>query len=1091
MERMWRKVNQGLSGRGACGKQTHHQSTETVSSAGFGEAQNVVAVAGRAPLSTEAAREPLPASSDKRKRRRRKSRPRRGGRSSERNAPPTAPPLPPPPPGADASLKQRAVAKLKMFNFHLNWDLHMTQCKPCGPRSAGNILTRRLCRNRRRDDNELYRSNSFKFERFDRKESQEVGGSETLPKQISICDDYSLPVDFVKKRPSSFDPCLVDLVPNNWTTPSPLSEHVTFVDPANPTATVTPQPPPQPHVKVVEGYSDPKDSKRQLRTGKREHSSKRPTSLGSFKPYNRFDSDSDSAGPKTSADDEEEIQEEQQDRVPDLNSPDSISEDLVRPLQSQKSPKRLTGPPEISKRNPSPYYYSDLLKNRDVGQEEGAAHKGRQQQRPLRSKTVDSRSSGLCGGERSATQPHKYYKKSSSLDVPCSEREDIEPQRRRYSITEDGVRIIRCESPSTTTSDDSDCTECQKRREWHAQALALVRETCNVVAIADGSMPPHRLLGPAMCACTAAPSVVDDTDELFRPRSIFYVHQAGEQECADCSLAAPEEKVAAAEKATESGGSGKTRKIYETAFDSKITRSDDDLDDDFDRLTNHSVLASTPHTVDTPKSLPKEGKERASRKSSRSSRGGKTQSTPDRGGSASTVSQEMENLHLMDNSLDNVANANEGGSAAQLPLRGYTPSPPSTAPLPVKFPGKHERFHMNSIKSAPNLPATNPLKNARLKDLRLPLQSLRPHDAPASSEGSIGDTGSYNSPRNIDRPRSVVLESGRVLELKRSHHGSGQRQRRGGNFSSTESMATSSSGGSMESIRSSTSEGNRSTSSSESRHSTSLSSHSSDSVPGMTNPLRVPIVIHSKLHILSPISDKSSQEPGSETSDINNRNNNSQKASPDDGTKQNQNEDFTTDNAAAKIKKRLPQNKTLLLIAGDEIQGSDSGISLHSRDGAKSRISAFQPLTTNKFNPTAEKMDNSIVPASGLPQDLNDLPFDMPKLRRRRIIAQPDACTSGSATSVDLGDLPFDMPKLRRRMRLTAQPACGVSGVIQTSTESSGVSQASSSHSVREDKPILGDVDFLHPNPPRSLIQCPLVFGIQHRLLSPLFGTDC
>uniref|UniRef100_A0A1B0CGY8 Uncharacterized protein n=1 Tax=Lutzomyia longipalpis TaxID=7200 RepID=A0A1B0CGY8_LUTLO len=43
--------------------------------------------------------------------------------------------------------------------------------------------------------------------------------------KISICDDYSLPVDFVKKRPSSFDPCLVDLVPNNWTTPSPLSEH--------------------------------------------------------------------------------------------------------------------------------------------------------------------------------------------------------------------------------------------------------------------------------------------------------------------------------------------------------------------------------------------------------------------------------------------------------------------------------------------------------------------------------------------------------------------------------------------------------------------------------------------------------------------------------------------------------------------------------------------------------------------------------------------------------------------------------------------------------------------------------------------------
>lgn len=48
-------------------------------------------------------------------------------------------------------------------------------------------------------------------------------------------------------------------------------------------------------------------------------------------------------------------------------------------------------------------------------------------------------------------------------------------------------------------------------------------------------------------------------------------------------------------------------------------------------------------------------------------------------------------------------------------------------------------------------------------------------------------------------------------------------------YSSTESMTTSSSGGSMESIKSSTSEGNRSTSSSESRQSPSLSSHSSDS----------------------------------------------------------------------------------------------------------------------------------------------------------------------------------------------------------------------------------------------------------------------
>lgn len=50
--------------------------------------------------------------------------------------------------------------------------------------SGGNIITRRLCRNRRRDDNELYRSNSFKFERFERKEYIEEL-ADTLQKPVS------------------------------------------------------------------------------------------------------------------------------------------------------------------------------------------------------------------------------------------------------------------------------------------------------------------------------------------------------------------------------------------------------------------------------------------------------------------------------------------------------------------------------------------------------------------------------------------------------------------------------------------------------------------------------------------------------------------------------------------------------------------------------------------------------------------------------------------------------------------------------------------------------------------------------------------
>lgn len=47
-----------------------------------------------------------------------------------------------------------------------------------------NIITRKLCRNRRIDDNELYRSNSFKFERFKRKDIAE--SSNTLPRPVSI-----------------------------------------------------------------------------------------------------------------------------------------------------------------------------------------------------------------------------------------------------------------------------------------------------------------------------------------------------------------------------------------------------------------------------------------------------------------------------------------------------------------------------------------------------------------------------------------------------------------------------------------------------------------------------------------------------------------------------------------------------------------------------------------------------------------------------------------------------------------------------------------------------------------------------------------
>lgn len=157
---MWRKVNQGLTGRT---KTTQQHSTDTLGSAGFGEQQNVVAVSGNSnsnnatttnttvvnhlPSSTATGRRlassgmPIAvgasisqhvlktqstASSERRRRRRRKSRARRdfvvyeqaGAAASAHHQ--------------DTTLKQKAVAKFRLFNFHLNWDLHMTQCKPCG-----------------------------------------------------------------------------------------------------------------------------------------------------------------------------------------------------------------------------------------------------------------------------------------------------------------------------------------------------------------------------------------------------------------------------------------------------------------------------------------------------------------------------------------------------------------------------------------------------------------------------------------------------------------------------------------------------------------------------------------------------------------------------------------------------------------------------------------------------------------------------------------------------------------------------------------------------------------------------------------------
>lgn len=86
----------------------------------------------------------------------------------------------------------RCTAELAML--HLHWQL-AGECAPCRPRA----LTRRLCR-RQQSDNELYRSNSFKFERFDRNADDK---DSSLRKQVLILLLFSCLICYIcSRRPS-------------------------------------------------------------------------------------------------------------------------------------------------------------------------------------------------------------------------------------------------------------------------------------------------------------------------------------------------------------------------------------------------------------------------------------------------------------------------------------------------------------------------------------------------------------------------------------------------------------------------------------------------------------------------------------------------------------------------------------------------------------------------------------------------------------------------------------------------------------------------------------------------------------------------
>lgn len=196
----------------------------------------------------------------------------------------------------------------------------------------------------------------------------------------------------------------------------------------------------------------------------------------------------------------------------------------------------------------------------------------------------------------------------------------------------------------------------------------------------------------------------------------------------------------------------------------------------------------------------------------------------------------------------------------------------------------------------------------------------------------------------------------------------------------------------------------------ESITSDSLSSHSSESP--CYNKQRFPVP-----HVLSPISDKSSQDAGAEFLEYERRRSSTAgSATPVVVVGANATETATA--TVTPVKTKPPQSLGLIKLNSDHMQhhGSDSGISVGSKPGDSYQELLDVPFDMPKLRRRQRSEEGPTTVSSSssdctghpklAPPRLQGLPFDMPKLRRRQTNA---GCDPGGAA------LPFDMPKLRKR----------------------------------------------------------------------------
>lgn len=658
------------------------------------------------------------------------------------------------------------------------------------------------------------------------------------------------------------------------------------------------------------------------------------------------------------------------------NEPEYANQEKLAPQPINTSNTNVDANSNTDTINPSPYYYSDLL---------GAVSVVTAQAPTTSQRSLKAASTLYSNTSTAPKKFQSFLDDPPSPDVtspPAQYKRRNQNQPKRHSISEREAN--RFDTFSSTTSDDSNCSECRKRRELNhlppsrdesfGASVDFEREEevpspapnefppCNcfqpdtLTEDELSSMAPHRLLGNASCICSGEPNN-DDTASQYQAKSIFYVHQLGEDQCADCTVNKTADESFTFDRDSMSSQGKRRIQLYETAFDSMVQPcTEKDSRDIEERIRN--IMLRDPQYRRPNEQRSNEINFNCDYQNNRPTNGNRNKPlTPYNSSSSKNLSAAA--------SSTSVRYAN-------------TQTPPSTAPMPIKFPEQHEQMHFReSIQSVPNLPQSN---------------ATPPHE-PAERSAKHGKKSS-SSRKKCSHGAERVKQVRKSKRKQRSQSTSGAQK-----YSSTESLSTSD--GSNESVHSSASDGNRSSISSGSRNSASLSSHSSDSGARVRYPLRAPVIVHANMNILSPISDKSIQESSEMFGASSRKNlqlfepNAASGGTAKEFTKQTSVDMMLLENQKQN-KRRYLQNRASLILK-DEIQGSDSGISLQSRDDTKIKNlclpnvngggpqQAIPTTTANQSQASSQGFTNSGL---SLPEDFANLPFDMPKLRRNLLSEQ-------------------------------------------------------------------------------------------------------